>query len=1138
MRSFLRWAIRNAPAMNTLMISVMVLGIVGLVSMRREVFPEFELEIILVQVPYPGASPEEVETGICQKIEEAVRSIYGIKNQTAVATEGMCSMVLELDTGGNVLKVLSEVRSEVDRIPSFPEKAEDPEVKQVTMRQDSIKVGIIGPLAEDSESAEWTMRALAEEIRDDLIRLPNVSQADIVGAKEYQIDVEISEKTLQKYKLTRQFVMNKIREANIELPGGNIKTPGQYLRLKVNNKNVIGTKIEEIPLLRDEDGLVSLRLGNIATVRDGFVDITSKTRIEGRPGMVISVTRTSREDLLEQASAVRTYVEEQNAKMPPGYQLAYWSDRSVDVRERMELLGKNGLQGLALVLIVLALFLDTRLAWWVALGIPISILGACGVLFLTGQTLNMLSMFAFLMALGIVVDDAIVVGENIYTHRQRGVSFFKAALDGTMEVLPSVFTSVTTTVVAFIPLMYVTGVMGKFIAVLPLAMISMLLNSFAECFSILPWHLGHGDKSGTKIDTLVVRGWRFAGKLPFLIRWTLGLLIVGLGFLLDLILYPLKRLEDGLHWISRNFNLVLGWVTSRIYAPTLRLSLRNPATVLSIALMLLLFTAGMFASGLVPFVFFPKFDSKEIVANIAFEDGTDSKITEEAVLKLEAALDRVNQKYVEQGMPVVKLVHRAVGYAQNKNAPGQATNSFGSHLGMVSVELVDTAKRSITSEQIIAEWRKEAGNFPGAESLKFGSTMGGPGGTAIEFRLLSHPRNFDKLKQAVDETKDKLREYAGVVDISDDSQLGKLEMQLRTKKDARYKDVSEKDLAETVRAFYGLEAMRVQRGRFEIKIMVRLPKEERESRENLYNLRVPVGTGGETRFLRDVADIKQERTLAEINRVNQLRSITISADVDEKRANARKVVSDLKASFLPDLLKRYPELSIRWEGQQQQTAESFASLGVGMSIAFLVMFVLLVIEFRSYIQPSLILAIIPFGIVGAVLGHAILDIPFSMFSVFGVIALTGVVVNDSIVLIDFINHRVRSGVPLEEALLDSGQRRLRPIFLTSVTTVAGLLPLLLEKSFQAQILIPMAVSLCFGLMMTTILVLFLVPTFYSIYGTLFLSQDATEDHEEEDHEEESLEQPEEEREPIAVPTNGDGYKDEKKLPVGTAPGMT
>jgi HAE1 family hydrophobic/amphiphilic exporter-1 len=1003
-------------------------------------------------------------------------------------------MVLELETNVNVQKVLNEVRSEIDRIPSFPENAEDPEVKQITLRQDSIFLAVIGPQSggDLTEAGEWTMRKLAEEIRDDLILLPNVSQAEIVGAKEYQIDVEIAEDALQKYNLTRQYVVDKIRQANIEMPGGLLKTKGQHIRLKVNNKNVIGAEISEIALLTDADGLVTLRLKDIGKVRDGFVDIASRSRINGRPGMVIKITRTSREDLLNQVETIHDFVKKRNPDMPAGYQLTTFSDRAVDVRERMELLSKNGLQGLVLVLIVLALFLESRLAFWVAMGIPFSILGACGILYLCGHTMNMLSMFAFLMALGIVVDDAIVVGENIYTHRQKGSSFFKAAYEGTVEVLPSVAASVATTVTAFMPMFYITGILGKFFAVMPLAMIAMLVLSLFECMFILPCHLAHGKETGKK-KSLSSRAWAFCQKLPFLLRWTVGLVIVAAGFVLGSLLYPFKRLEDVLGWVSHKANFGLDWITNRFYRPALSLSLHNPATILSIAVVLLLFTAGLFASGLVPFVFFPKFDSKGIVATIAFEDGTDSEVTEKAVQRLEDAVLKLNEKYGQEGKPILEMVYRSVGYTQSQEGPGKASSSSGSHLGMVWVELVDTYQRDVTSEQIVAEWRQMAGAFPEAESLKFGGTMGGPGGTAIEFRLLARPRNFDRLKEAVAEAKAKLKEYEGAVDVGDDSQLGKLEVQLKTRPEARYKDVSEIQLAENVRAFYGLEAMRIQRERFEIKIMVRLPKEDRESREDLYAIRIPVGEG-KTRFLRDVADVSEERTLAEINRVDQLRSITISADVDEKRGNAGKIVADLKAGFLPDLLQRYPELSIRWEGQQQQTAESFQSLGVGMGIAFVVMFILLVVEFRSYFQPALIMAIIPYGVVGAVLGHAILNIPFSMFSILGVIALTGVVVNDSIVLIDFINHRVRAGIPLTEALLDAGQRRLRPIFLTSITTVAGLLPLMLERSLQAQILIPMAVSLCFGLLVTTFLVLFLVPTFYSIYGKLFLEPGPADAH--------------------------------------------
>ncbi len=1076
MKNVIRWAIRNSPAMNTVLIATLAVGALSLLSLRREVFPEFDLEMILVTVPYPGASPEEVEDGICQKLEEAVRSIDGIKKQTAVAKEGAGSLVLELETTADPRKVLAEVRSEIDRIPSLPALAEDPEVKQVTMRQPAIHVGVAGP-DRAGPVAERELRDIAEQVRDDLIRLPEVSQANISGAKDYQIDVEISEETLRKHGLTLRGVAQTLRRENLEMPGGTIKTDAQDILVKGENKSVVGHEIANIPLLTQSNGAV-LTVGDLGVVRDEFADTTSYNYINGQPGMVISVDRTSEEDLLAMTDAVHAYVKSKS--LPAGYRLLTWGDRSIEVRDRMDLLGRNGFQGLVLVLVVLALFLDSRLAWWVALGIPVSILGAGAVLYATGETLNMLTMFAFLMALGIVVDDAIVIGENIYSHREAGATPFRAAVDGTLEVLPSVAASVSTTVIAFMPLFYVSGVMGKFIAVMPLAMIAMLLISLVESTFILPCHLAHRAE-GSLLEN--ARSYRDSLDSPAL-RWTIGSLAVFKAQVLTFVLYPFWPVG----WFFRRAtvwsNAMLARMAELFYLPSLRFAVRNPAIAVSASLVILMLTVGLVRAGKVPFIIFPKLDSNTINASVSFPDGTPADVTDQATLRIEQAIREMNEAAEKNGEPLLELTRRAVGQVVSQGGPGQTSEASGGHLGSVTVELVDTSRRTMTSQEITTRWRERVGGIPGAESVNFGSSAHGPGGTPIEFKMLADSNQILELEKAVEEAKQKLRGYPGVIDVEDDSTPGKLEMQLRVKESAIAMGVPLAELAETVRAsYYGEEAMRLQRGRHEVKLMVRYPREQRRSLADFDQIRVRADDGAE-RPLTELAHVRVTRGLSEINRVDQQRSVTISADVNEAVANARNVVADLRRSFMPGLLEKYPAVRVRWEGQQEQTTESVQSLMVGFVVALLCMFVLLTLQFESYLQPALIMAIIPFGAVGAIGGHLLMGMPLTLFSLFGLVALTGVVVNDSIVLIDFINHRVRDGRPLEESLLDAGRQRLRPVLLTSITTVAGLLPLLLETSFQAQILVPMAVSLAFGLMLGTFLILLLIPSFYSVYARL------------------------------------------------------
>ena len=1033
--SMVRWAIRNTPAMNTIVLAVLIVGVLSAFMLRREVFPQFELEIILVAVPYPGASPDEVESGICQKIEEAVRSVDGIKKVTSVAAEGVGNVVIEVRSDvPSVQKVLNEVQSQIDRIPSFPDLAEEPNVQQVTFRNKAITVGVI---QENSEApdAELQLREITEQVRDDLLLIPQISLAEITGERKFQIDVEIPEKTLREYGLTLADVSRRIRLRNLELPGGTIRDQGETYLLRGKDKRVLGEEIASIPLITRADGVV-LTVGELGQVKDEFVDTTSISRINGKPGLAIDVSAASREDLLAMADAVKDYVKQK--ELPPGYSFSTWGDSSIEVRDRLDLLVRNGMQGLILVFVILSMFLDLKLAFWVAMGIPISLLGACAVLWQFDQTLNMLSLFSFLIALGIVVDDAIVIGENVYAHRAMGKTPMQAAIDGTIEVVPSVFSSVATTVFAFVPMFFVTGVMGKFFAVMPLAVIAILTISLTEATFALPCHLAHD-----------------SGK-------------------------P-SPLTSGL---NRFTNWVLDTFITRFYQPVVNFCVGNPAITVSLAVTFLLLTTSLVTSGTVPSIFFPKLDAPEVMAKVIFPDGTPSRVTEHATERIEKAILDINKKYSTPDRPLMLATHRMVGLVKD-DAPGGGQTTEGSHAGSVYAQLVDGGLRDVTSEEVVQEWRNTVGPIAGVETLTFGSQSRGPGGKPIEFKLLGPSTEMKDLEAAVEEVKAKLATYKGVFDVSDDSRPGKWELQLREKEDAVALGVPLESIARTVRAsYYGEEVMRLQRGRHEVKLMVRYPEEDRKSLARFDDIRVDGGDGVQ-RPITELAVVSVSRGYSEINRIDQKRSITVSSDIDEKVGNAKEIVGNLQQTFMPDLLKKYPSLRVRWEGQQEQDTESVRSLGIGLGIALIAMYVLLTMEFTSYGQPMVVMTIIPFGIVGAVIGHWVMGIPLTLFSTLGLVALTGIVVNDSIVLVDFINSAVRGGMPLNQAVLEAGARRFRPVMLTSLTTIAGLAPILTETSFQAQLVIPMAASLCFGLMTSTVLVLVLVPTFYLIYARIF-----------------------------------------------------
>jgi HAE1 family hydrophobic/amphiphilic exporter-1 len=691
----------------------------------------------------------------------------------------------------------------------------------------------------------------------------------------------------------------------------------------------------------------------------------------------------------------------------------------------------------------------------VALGIPISILATGALMFVTDQTLNMLSMFAFLMALGIVVDDAIVVSENIERHRRMGKSPEQASIDGTAEVVPSVTASVATTIITFMPLLFVSGVMGKFIEVMPFAVICTLAVSLLESCLVLPGHLAHE-------NSLVLS-------------------------VLGAILWPLKPVLWLMNRLRFACDAGMAWFIKNVYSPVLNVALANRLATLSLGVAALVVAVGIVRSGITPFSLFPKLDANRLQAKVVYPDGTPAAITEEAVGRIERAAFEVSKKFSRpEGPAIVRLVHLAVGQITSPGALGNDSRTTGSHVGAVTVELVDAADRDVKSEEFISQWREIAGSFVGSESLVFGTENIGPGGKSIEFKLLApaEPEGARQLDAAVERCKDFLREYDGVIDVDDDSRPGKWEYQVKVKPDAEAMGVSLADLAATIRAsFYGEEVMRLQRGRHEVKLMVRYPRDERRDFTALDDIQVD-GPDGLVRPVKELADISIVRGYSEINRINQKRSVTVSADIDQAATSltSSQVVGDLQERVMPALLKEFPLLRVRWEGEQEQTQESLGSLGVGFIVAIFAMFVLLTIEFKSYFQPFLIIGIIPFGCAGAVFGHALLGMPLTIFSMFGLVALAGVVVNDSIVLVDFINMRIREGQPVDVALREAGCLRFRPVFLTSVTTIGGLMPLLLEQSFQAQLLIPMVASIVFGLAATTLIVLILVPVAYSLFG--------------------------------------------------------
>jgi hydrophobic/amphiphilic exporter-1 (mainly G- bacteria), HAE1 family len=1084
MRSMIRWAVHNHAAMNLILIAAFLVGAVSLLMLRREVFPAFQLEIALVTVPYPGASPEEVEEAICQKVEAAIRSIEGIKNVTSTARESAGSVVLEMDASADVQKVLADVRSAVDRIPSFPVLAEDPVIQQITFRNSAIRVGILSDKS-DAADADLTLRNFAEEVRDDLLQLKTVSQSTILGERPYQIDVEISEDALRKYGLTLQKVAERIRRENVEIPGGKIQASGQSMLIRGRNKRVTGSEIAQLPLVAREDGTV-LTVGDLGVVNDGFEDTKSYQRLNGKLAQVVSVDRSSTEDLLKIVDEVKAYVE--SKPCPPGYKLTTMYDTSVDVRERINLLVEDGLQGLILVILVLAIFLEFRLALWVALGIPFAIMATCGVLYFAGETLNMLSLFAFLMALGILVDDAIVISENFHTYRSQGHSVLKSAIDATTEVAGSVTTGVLCTCIAFVPLFFVSGVMGKFIACMPLTVIAMLLISLAEGLTILACHLGHDRMLPEMIGTMQrlrdrVSSWHVLHFALF------GWVIWGAAWIGEQLLQSwssgfrlLKRLFD---WINIYADKLVNFLVEKFYLPSVRIAVRNIPLVLAVAVMLLIVTWTASQAGMVKQTLFPSLDSRTITASVTFPDGTPIEVTDAAVRQMGEAMRAVSDEHSEEGYPLAKVVHELIGSGGGfSNGPNE--RGSGEFAGTVIVELVGADHRKMHSKEVINLWREKTGTIVGAEEVNFNAASMGPGGKQIEFRLLANSENWQQLKAASEEVKQKISSYADAKDIADDLFEGKWEYIIRVNDRAQGMGVTTADLAETLRAsFYGQEVQRLQRGRHEVKLMVRYPKVERENLATLDSIRVR-GNDGVERPIVELAEVNIQRGYQSINRIDQKRAITISGDV-RPGGNATELLNNFEKNDMPGILAKYPGVSVKWEGQRQQNAESMMSLGVGAVLAIFTMYLLLVFQMKSLLEPFIILIIIPFAISGAFWGHWAMGLELTLFSFFGIVALTGMVVNDSIVLLDFIDLRLKEfpDEPLIESIVEAGRRRIRPMALNTLTAIIGIVPLVTNKSLQAQVLVPMGVSLVFGLAASTLVGLFLIPTLYYMLAQVF-----------------------------------------------------
>jgi len=1038
MKNIIRWFITNTVAANLLMIFIIIAGFFTLSRLRMEVFPDIAIPIINVSVIYPGSSPEDVEESICVKIEEQVQGINGIKKITSTSNEGYGSVNVEVENGYDLDEVKDEVKSKVDGITSFPDGAEKPTVRSFEGQPEVITIAVHGRVDEAS------LLSIAEGIREEVSDLPSITQTRL-GKKPREISIEVSEETLQKYGLSFDFISNRIRASSMDVPGGAIETYDGEILIRSKGQAYTGEDFGSIPVLSMPDGS-TLLLRDISDIKDGFQDVEYDIKFNSEPAYLIRVYRTGDQNALDIAENVHNYLKKKRPTMPPGISLSSMKDESVILRGRIDLLVENAALGLSLVLVVLALFLKPKLAGWVSLGIPISFMGGFWLLPIFDVSINMISLFTFILVLGIVVDDAIVVGENIHIFRKRGLKGPDAALEGAYQVAKPVIFAVLTTMVTFSPMILVEGALGKVWRIIPVVTIVVLIFSLIESLTILPAHLAH-----LKEDS--------PAKNNFFSKWWNGVQ---------------QGIHNGLQMFIKN-----------TYTPVLEWALKNRATTISIAISTFILSLGIVASGFLKFNFFPPLEADIVIATVEYPEGTPVSITKEGLERIEESAFKLKDS-LEESYPEQKIFINMVSTAgdqpiktQSARGPGNLDATFfGSHLAECVIELAPGEERPISTVEISKIWRDLTGPIPGVKQVEFESDLFSTG-PPIEIKLSSVSR--EDLKKVTSILKDKLQTYAGVFDIKDSFSAGKDEIKLTLRPEAQNYGITMSSLARQVRqAFYGDEVQRIQRGRDEIKVFLRYPKNERVSLNNLEQMNVRVGNNIEVP-LGQVAQGELASGYSTITRTDRKRSINIVADVDLTKANANEILAKFEKDHISPLLKDYPSVNYSFEGEQREQRDTLGSLFKNFALALFVVYVLLAVPFKSYLQPLIIMSAIPFGFTGAVIGHLVMGMNLAVLSIIGIVALSGVVVNDSLVMVDFINRYKREdGKSNLEAAMAAGPRRFRPILLTSVTTFVGLFPLLIEKSVQAKFLVPMAISLAFGVLFATLITLILVPTSYMV----------------------------------------------------------
>lgn len=1023
MRSLISYFIRYPVAGNTLMILILIFGYFGLKGWKKNFFPVSESKIIIVEATYPGSSPEEIEQGIVLKIEDNLRGVTGIEQVSSVSKENMGTITVEVQKGYNTDLIVQDVKNAVDRIPSFPDGMEPPVIYKREGRSFAISYALSG------EVDMSTLKKFAQKMESDLLMIDGLSKVALSGFPDQEIEVALRENDLQAYNLTFGQVSQAVSNANLEVTGGLVKGDKEELIIRANTKGYYADEFRDIVVKTTQDGRI-VRLRDVAEVTDSWAESPNKNYLNGQSAVIIEVSNTIEEDILFVVDETKKYVEKFNAENEV-VKATLVRDGSTTLNERIDILVENGVLGFILVLGFLAVFLHIRLAFWVALSIPIAFMG----MFIVGAnsevSINVISLFGMILVIGILVDDGIVIGENIYKHYEEGMTPLKAAVEGTMQVFPAVFSAVLTTCIAFSTFFFLEGRLGDFAPDMAFVVIATLSFSLVEGAFILPAHVAHSralSKEATK------------------------------------------------NKVEKFFDNIMSFLRDKTYAPFLRFVLHNWVLALSFPVAFFLITIGGIQGGLIKLTFFPFIEQDFISVNIEMPSGTQEKVTESYLKRVQAATWQVNDSLKAtraDGKDVVENVMIKVGP--------------GSNTGKVDIRLLGTEERQMKSFLINNAIREKVGPVHEAENVTFGIST--PFGKPISVSLLGN--NLDELEMARNELMGEMGQIKALKDITSNDKKGPRELKIKLKEKAHQLGLTMRDVIFQVRqGYFGQEVQRLQRGLDEVKVWVRYDLADRSSVEKLETMRIRTSSGLEVPF-EEVATYEIERGILAINHLDGRREVRIEAELGDPTVSSAAIMTDINESILPPILTKYPSLSVSYEGQSKEQEKMKRSGGTVIPIILLLMLAVIILTFRSFSQAILVFLCIPFALIGVGWGHYIHGHAISLLSMFGIIALIGVMVNDSLVFVSRFNELMKRYQDFDRAVFEAGTSRFRPIVLTSVTTVAGLAPLIFETSFQAQFLVPMAISVAYGMLIATYITLIVLPVFLvmlnrmKVYGAWF-----------------------------------------------------